>query len=430
MRLLRKNLQALAAVLALALVVVVGVAAANDSTMVAAWAGVPVVAIVVVLTAHIHQRVGDTMREVLRGQKEVDGVARAQDETHELLRAHRDDWARQLDDRADQREELIEGVVAAVQRHFLISQGQLTARLDAVEDVLRSLAKDLERGAAELDERGRTIARMLESHNYEIDASWRESFEEVMGAVSSTSDDTQTALALLGKLQHEPITEIDAMLQLHRRFPLEGEVPLMWGWALSPRALLQSVELVLEPSCTTVVECGSGTSTVFLGRALQRSGGGRLVALEHLPEMAEATERQVRRHGLDDVVDVRLAELRPVSIGDDTYAWYDTAALADIEEVDFVLVDGPTGATGVLSRYPAFPLLRSQLTPGAVIALDDAQRPDEHAILSRWMAEDAGLNRQRSMTAALALMRWEGEPHGDPRTGMGNLEVAVGRDAD
>ena len=52
-----------------------------------------------------------------------------------------------------------------------------------------------------------------------------------------------------------------------------------------------------------------------------------------------------------------------------------------------LLVDGPVGALGPQARYPALPLLRERLLPGAVVLLDDADRPEEQEVLARWQAD-------------------------------------------
>jgi predicted O-methyltransferase YrrM len=124
---------------------------------------------------------------------------------------------------------------------------------------------------------------------------------------------------------------------------------------------------------------------------LESIGAGRCVALEHDPEYAEATRRELERHGLTAWVDVRTAPLRRVAVGEREYDWYDVSCVSDLHDIDVVFVDGPPAATGRVARYPAMPLLRDRCTSDAVLILDDAARPEEKEILEMWADSDAQL---------------------------------------
>jgi len=186
------------------------------------------------------------------------------------------------------------------------------------------------------------------------------------------------------QFRHMP-SELDALLQVHRRLRLDDPLPLMGGWALSPRGMLQALELAENPEVSLVVECGSGTSTLFLARVLQLRAAGRLVALEHLPEYAEKTMVALKEHDLDEFAEVRLAPLEEVSVDDTSYLWYSRSAFADLDKIDLVIVDGPPESTGTWARYPAFPLLQGALNESAVILVDDMGRGDERSMVDAWL---------------------------------------------
>ncbi len=222
--------------------------------------------------------------------------------------------------------------------------------------------------------------------------------------VRTVEADEQTRDSL-ERLRYEPTVEMDALHQLQRRFPFEGRVPLVWGWALSPGALLQTLDLVEDVGARTVVECGSGLSTLYLARVM-KDRGGRVIALEHTADFAEETREMLRRHGLADVAEVRDAALVEVDLAGAPVTWYEPAAIDDIADVDLLLVDGPPKATGDLARYPAVPLLATRLSPGCAIVLDDAHRGEERAVAARWLAEFPQLSRSRSSTRYQAVLRW------------------------
>lgn len=200
---------------------------------------------------------------------------------------------------------------------------------------------------------------------------------------------------LTSALDYRPVQQIQALWQLMTRVPdVEAPLPTVGGWALQPSTLLRLVRLVELAQPSLVVECGSGSSTVWLAYALRRLGGPRrVVSLEHDAEFAEQTRRTVAEHGLSDFVDVRTAPLGEVDLSGETMTWYDTAAIADLHDIDLLLVDGPPKATGPLARYPAIPLLGERLSADAHVLMDDAHRPSERESVDRWLAELPGLRQ-------------------------------------
>jgi predicted O-methyltransferase YrrM len=178
-----------------------------------------------------------------------------------------------------------------------------------------------------------------------------------------------------------------ALIELAAGLGARAPLPPMTDWAVAPDLGRLLVETVLDLRPATVVECGSGTSTVLIAYALERLGSGRVVALEHDPAQVERTERLLDRHGLQRWATVRHAPLVPHAVGDATFRWYDLAAVPLADRVDLLFVDGPPGGVQPLARYPAVPLLRNRLGPGAVVLLDDAGRADERAVAERWAAE-------------------------------------------
>ena len=209
--------------------------------------------------------------------------------------------------------------------------------------------------------------------------------------------------AVLRQFNHLP-AEIDALLQVHRRSQLNDPLPLMGGWALSPRGMLQAIDLVVQPDVALVLECGSGTSTLFLARSLQLKGSGRLIALEHMEEFLEPTVEALKRHGLDDVAEVRHAPLTEVEIEGASYLWYDASSVSDLSDIDLLIVDGPPGSTGTRARFPAYPLLGGRLSPSALILVDDLQRNDERAVVDAWL-EMGGVSELPTYGREQAILR-------------------------
>ena len=201
----------------------------------------------------------------------------------------------------------------------------------------------------------------------------------------------ELAYRALGKMQYETVQEIEALAQLRRLFDVQQPTPLLGGFAMQPVSMLALVEEVLARKPGLIVECGSGTSTLWIARALARNGKGRLVSLEHLKEYFDKTSRSLQQQGLEQWVDLRLAPLQEMHVNGQPFQWYDPAAIADLADIDILSVDGPPGFIGPLARYPALPMLRGKLAADALILVDDAEREDERAVMERWKEEVNGI---------------------------------------
>jgi predicted O-methyltransferase YrrM len=208
-------------------------------------------------------------------------------------------------------------------------------------------------------------------------------------ATAGKAGEERKAAKVRADERRELVSNISAAVTLHSLFDLRAPVPPPDKWAAMPDLQLHLVQLVLERKPALVVECGSGTSSVWLGYAAERVGGCRVVALEHHERFATATRALVKAHELDHVVDVRLAPLQTLTVNGAAAPWYDVSAWHDLEGIDMLLVDGPPAATAPQARYPAVPLLSTRLSATPLVVMDDANRPDEKSIVRRWVQDDA-----------------------------------------
>ena len=280
-----------------------------------------------------------------------------------------DTLTKELSGRLQKPGEQFEALLRALQASHIRLEGELAASIEAGD---RRLAEDLE--------------QVLHAHRVEI------------AELQNQSDQK-----MLRQFKHTP-AELDALLQVHRRLELEDPLPLMGGWALSPRGMLQALDLVEDPKVALVVECGSGTSTLLLARALQLKGSGLLISLEHLAEYAEKTRSALEEHGLEGFAEVRLAPLEEVTVDDTSYLWYAPSSIANVSAADVVIVDGPPGSTGTWARYPAYPLLRNALSESAVILVDDIGRGDERAMVDAWL-QMGGLAETQALSPEQVVLR-------------------------
>ena len=180
--------------------------------------------------------------------------------------------------------------------------------------------------------------------------------------------------------------QLEALQGLYVELGLTKSMPATRGWAASPDFLLETARYALANKPGAVLECSSGTSTMVLARCMQINGSGHVYSLEHDAHYAAQTRLLLETHGLSGWATVIDAPLTQHQIGDGQWLWYETAALPPLS-FDMLTIDGPPQATGHLARYPAGPLLFPRLGANAAVFMDDADRPDERAILARWNAE-------------------------------------------
>lgn len=195
-----------------------------------------------------------------------------------------------------------------------------------------------------------------------------------------------------------PVTELEACLALGARLGLNAGLPYTPNWSAAPDFLELIVAHALAAKPATVVECGSGLTTLMLARCCALSGGGHVYSLEHGAEFAARTRAELARYGLEAQATVLDAPLRTCTVGGREFQWYALGGLPEVR-IDMLVIDGPPGFIQRHSRYPALPLLRDRLAPGCVVYLDDAARPDEREIVALWQAAFPGLAHDYVATA-------------------------------
>jgi predicted O-methyltransferase YrrM len=189
--------------------------------------------------------------------------------------------------------------------------------------------------------------------------------------------------------------QIEALLGLYAELGINVSLPPTRDWAASPDLLLHLVQRAQRTQPTTIVECGSGVSTLVLSRYLSKIGRGHVLSLEHNRAFAQQTRDNLARAGLGDWATVIDAELVPYRFGDQEYLWYSMKGLPANLAIDLLLIDGPPSVTCRNARYPAGPLLFKFLSARGVVFLDDAGREEERETLSLWAGEFPNLKQER-----------------------------------
>ena len=157
------------------------------------------------------------------------------------------------------------------------------------------------------------------------------------------------------------------------------------GWT----ADLEYLEEVARCAVSTpgpILECGSGATTLLLA-ILAAARGVEVWVLEDAPAWHA---RVARALGGERAARLRLCATALRDFGD--FDWYDAPVAQMPRDFRLVVCDGPPGTVRG-GRYGLVPILGSHLAPGALILLDNADRPKEMAALERWQ-RDAGMRVQ------------------------------------
>lgn len=161
------------------------------------------------------------------------------------------------------------------------------------------------------------------------------------------------------------------------------------GSAVRPAALQMLLNEIYINGRRSIVEFGSGLSTLYLAKALNNIGEGHLVSFESDEQWASIVRSWLKEEGVESRVTLVLAPMAACPLALNKLEWYDldtvTKAMSGYS-ADCIFVDGPLAYRdeNKLSRYPAIPALQSFLADEFVVVLDDASRDGEREVASKW----------------------------------------------
>ena len=179
--------------------------------------------------------------------------------------------------------------------------------------------------------------------------------------------------------------------------PEAAQLDLVRPWAVLPdqACLLLQTQRALAPD--TIVDLGSGTSTILMAALCRQMGSGHVYSVDHDSIYAEATERELHRLDLGQYATVIHAPLQtfsgaaPAGLAEHPSPWYSAALLEQLpDRIDMLFVDGPPANVGPDSRFPAVPMFADRIPTGGVVMLDDARRPSEQRTAAGWVMVDPG----------------------------------------
>ena len=289
------------------------------------------------------------------------------------------------------------------------------AILEAVTESRRTGAASVERipelaaGMAALrsELRGMRVAQQLLSQSVASTRTELLTAAEIIGATRADIADQKAAAAYQRRqLRSDVTTDMQALTQLMEQFAPAAPLPLLSGWALSPSGLLFLTDAIERRKAELVVECGSGSSTLWMAMAMRRNGSGKVIALEHQEDYAARTRAVLEAHEVSEWAEVRMSPLVDTQTPRGVSRWYDVDADTFPGPIDILLVDGPPATTGRHARYAALPRLAPVLANNCLVVLDDADRAEERDVIAFWAEEETGLTRVPSPGHGIEVMEF------------------------
>jgi len=198
---------------------------------------------------------------------------------------------------------------------------------------------------------------------------------------------TQIHLLSISYDQKSNYYQTECLFSVFSSLKNQVPLPMMRGWSISPDFAKLVIASIYEYKPKTIVELGSGVSTIISSYCLQSIDNGSVISIDHDHKYAKDTENNLAIHGLSNIAKVIYAPLKTITLDNQTSDWYDLEKLDNIQSIDLLIIDGPPVNNNSLARYPALPILYKALNDNAIILIDDANRIGEKKILDLWLQE-------------------------------------------
>jgi len=158
----------------------------------------------------------------------------------------------------------------------------------------------------------------------------------------------------------------------------------IYGWGnerwTAEAPYLSAVVRAAEKVNSSILECGSGLTTLMMG-AIAARRGIHVHALEHDADWYARVSDALARFRLTHVT-LHHAPLRDYG----TYDWYGVRLESLPSDFSLVVCDGPPGVTRG-GRSGMLPIMRDKMAKSFSIFVDDTNRPGEGELAQRWFAE-------------------------------------------
>jgi len=140
---------------------------------------------------------------------------------------------------------------------------------------------------------------------------------------------------------------IDSLLSIHQLISLKSPLPVMNDWTISSDYGNFLLKTILAKGEGSVIDIGSGISTIISGYAIQKRGldKERVISLEHDKRYYEKTKILIAEHKLENYIELYYCPLVENNINNTKWLWYDISKIIFPKNITVISVDGPPGNT-------------------------------------------------------------------------------------
>jgi hypothetical protein len=159
-------------------------------------------------------------------------------------------------------------------------------------------------------------------------------------------------------------------------------------WSISPQGMMVIINHILINNVKTIVEFGSGISTIFLNNlSLKNNLDLKIISVDH-----DATWQNTikEKYNVSAVEFIACNLNNTLKFKDNNYLWFDGEALKHIkkETIDLVIIDAPIGEKSIYERAGAFEFFKSELNrKNFSCYLDDTNHPPVEEIMKHYFPE-------------------------------------------
>jgi len=143
---------------------------------------------------------------------------------------------------------------------------------------------------------------------------------------------------------------------------LSGNVVLPYNtWSISPQGMMVIVNHILINDVKTIVEFGTGISTVFLNNlSIKNNLNLKIISIDHDAEWQKIVKE---KYGAKNVEYIHCPMTSKLKFKKEEFFWYDLDILKNIDKqkVDLMIIDGPVGSNSFYERAGAFEFFKDKL---------------------------------------------------------------------
>ena len=191
----------------------------------------------------------------------------------------------------------------------------------------------------------------------------------------------------------------------------EPNIPIWYsrafmGYSSSPEMLEELFNRIVAEKPKTILELGSGLSTLIASYAVKKNGYGRVASWDSLETRASGNREIINSHNQEIFSEIHHVQTREKPDNLDQFVWYDMEPETGL---NFLIIDDSIEQPGVPEAKDAIRALKSHLEPGCTILLHDRIRPAAKDTIPFWLDNNEDLlliHTIRTTTNTYSVLRF------------------------